>query len=67
MGSLLPLRVHLRLCALCARYQSQTHLIARVARYPADYNAVRLRESFKARLREQLRPGTVHPPRQICQ
>jgi hypothetical protein len=30
------MRVHLRLCVLCRRYQHQTYLIARVARKPAD-------------------------------
>lgn len=54
-GTLLAMRVHLRLCVLCRRYQQQTYLIARVARLPSVQNPVRLREDFKQQLREQMR------------
>ena len=33
VGALMPMRVHLRLCYLCRRYQEQMLLIARVACY----------------------------------
>jgi len=54
-GTLLPLRVHLRLCPLCSRYEQQTHLLARLVRYPAGHGPVQLREAFKTQLREQIR------------
>jgi hypothetical protein len=54
-GTLMPMRVHLRLCSLCSRYQEQTYLIAKAARYPAGSGPVRLREDFKEQLREQIR------------
>lgn len=53
-GKLMPMRVHLRLCYLCRRYQLQTLLIARVAHYPAGRGPVRLRDEFKAQLRAQI-------------
>ncbi len=64
VGTLLPMRVHLRLCYLCRRYQEQTLLIARVARYPAGRGPVRLREEFKQQLRAQLlaRPDAAPAP-----
>lgn len=55
MGTLLPLRVHLRLCSLCSRYQHQTFLIAQVARYPAGRGPVQLREEFKKQLTKEIR------------
>ena len=54
VGTLMPMRVHLRLCYLCRRYQEQTLLIARVARYAQGRGPVRLREDFKEQLRAQL-------------
>ena len=54
VGTLMPLRVHLRLCALCSRYQVQTLLIARTARSPASRGPVRLRPEFKEQLNAQL-------------
>ena len=54
VGTLVPLRVHVRLCTLCSRYQTQTLLIARTARYPNPHGAVRLRPEFKAQLHDQL-------------
>ena len=54
VGTLMPMRVHLRLCCLCRRYQEQTLLIARVARYPQSRGPIRLREEFKQQLRAQL-------------
>lgn len=63
VGTLMPMRVHLRLCYLCRRYQQQTLLIARVARYPAGRGPVRLREEFKDQLRaELLARGAAAPP-----
>ncbi|SHJ62304.1 hypothetical protein SAMN02745146_3562 [Hymenobacter daecheongensis DSM 21074] len=53
-GTLLAMRVHLRLCVLCRRYQQQTYLIARAARPAANLNQVQLREEFKAQLRARL-------------
>jgi len=60
-GTLLAMRVHLRLCVLCRRYQHQTYLIAHVARNPADRGPVRLREDFKNLLREEIRNRTAAP------
>lgn len=54
-GTLLAMRVHLRQCLLCRRYQQQSYLIARVARTPAVQSPIRLREDFKEQLREQMR------------
>jgi hypothetical protein len=62
VGTLMPMRVHLRLCCLCRRYQEQTLLIARVARYPQGRGPVRLREEFKAQLRAQLLARQDDPP-----
>ena len=60
-GNLLAMRVHLRLCVLCRRYQQQSYLIARVARLPGAQNPVRLREDFKEQLREKLRLRSAEP------
>lgn len=54
VGSLLALRVHLRLCVLCSRYQHQTHLIAQTARFSSHQKAVQLREEFKDQLGEEI-------------
>ena len=61
VGTLMPMRVHLRLCYLCRRYQEQTLLIARVARYQGR-GPVRLREEFKDKLRAQMRAHRDAPP-----
>ena len=61
VGTLLPLRVHLRLCYLCRRYQQQTLLIARLARYPAGRGPVRLREEFKSQMRAQIQARLAPP------
>lgn len=65
-GTQLAMRVHLRHCVLCRRYQSQTALIKRLARKPpADQQSpVRLREDFKEQLRQEMKrrsgaPGTM--------
>lgn len=62
VGSLMPLRVHLRLCSLCSRYQVQSLLIARVARPLADPSPVRLREEFKAQVRARIQALLTTPP-----
>jgi|GEM_PF-3181032 hypothetical protein len=54
VGTLMPMRVHLRQCSLCRRYQQQTLLIAKVARYAPGRSPVRLREDFKEQLRAQI-------------
>jgi hypothetical protein len=54
-GTLLAMRVHLRLCFLCRRYESQTALITRLARKPAVEGPLRLRDDFKNKLQEELR------------
>jgi hypothetical protein len=60
-GTLLAMRVHLRLCFLCRRYQQQTYLIARVARTSAGTGPVRLRDDFKEQLRQELRRRAAGP------
>lgn len=62
VGTLLPMRVHLRLCYLCRRYQEQTLLIGRVARYPQGRGPVRLREEFKEQLQAQMQARPDVPP-----
>ena len=62
VGTLMPMRVHLRLCYLCRRYQEQTQLIARVARYSQGRGPVRLRENFKEKLRAQMQARRDAPP-----
>ncbi|MBD2767615.1 hypothetical protein IC235_06890 [Hymenobacter sp. BT664] len=54
VGTLMPLRVHLRLCYLCSRYQRQSLLIAQAAHYPSHRGPVRLREDFKAQLQAEM-------------
>ena len=61
VGTLMPLRVHLRLCYLCSRYQQHTLLIARVARYPTGRGPVQLREEFKAQMRAQIQARLSAP------
>ena len=54
-GTLLALRVHLRLCPLCRRYCQQSSLINRVAAAaPASLPATQLSDDFKARLSQRL-------------
>ena len=64
VGTLMPLRVHLRLCCLCSRYQQQTLLIAQTARYPSQRGPVRLREEFKQQLRDEIQRRLVAGPQQ---
>lgn len=54
-GTQLAMRVHLRLCFLCRRYQSQTALITRVARQPTAGAQIQLRNDFKEKLRLELK------------
>ena len=54
-GQLLALRVHLRLCFLCRRYNSQSRLINRLAAQPeTDWVKTSLSAEFKARLHTRL-------------
>ncbi len=54
VGTLVALRVHLRRCVLCRRYQQQSRLLTRLARTPVAPEGLRLRPAFKDELRARL-------------